>query len=550
MSRRRSIVIDVLTEAAILAVADELFDREGNLALCRINADDFRFVDFADLDDLSGLINAVTAQLGDMDEAFNAVSDLSECAEFRDLRDLAIDNCPRRIHFGESFPRIGRELLDTEGETLARNIDVEDDGFHFITAFVDFGGIADFLRPADIGDMDETIDAIFDTNEETEIRDVADFALDDRADGVFLFEDFPGIRLGLFHAEADLLVLGVEAQDDDIDHIADVHDAAGVFHATGPAHLADVNQAFDAFFELNKCAVINQADNAAEGADAGRITLCSMFPGIRCELFVTEGNALVLRRELEDLDLDLVADLDDFVRMIDAAPAHVGDVEEAIDAAEVNECTVLGDVLDDTVKNRAFMQLLERLALENCALFFEKRTARKNDVAAFLVELDDLETIFLADEFVEVAGRTELDLAARQECANADINSETAFHAAHDRAFNRLIALCDLGDLFPDHELVSFLLAQDAKAVLVLCRFDIHIDGITDLDAERAIGRYKFGLGHLAFRFVSNINDNIITNKIDNFTADDLTFTNGRLSLLILSKQRLKAFHLKILGHD
>ena len=61
MSSRRGIIVDVLTQTTGFAVANELFDGEGNLAFCRIDADDFSFVDFADFDDLIGFIDAIAA---------------------------------------------------------------------------------------------------------------------------------------------------------------------------------------------------------------------------------------------------------------------------------------------------------------------------------------------------------------------------------------------------------------------------------------------------------------------------------------------------------
>ena len=531
-----SIVVDVLTETAIFAVANELLDGEGDFTLGRIDADNFGFVGFANLNHRTRFIDAVTAEFGDVDETFNAFGDLSESTEFSDLGDFAIDDRPRRIHFGEGFPRISGKLFDTEGEAFGCDVDVEDDGFDFVVFVIEFGRVADFLCPADVGDMDETVDAVFDADEETEIGNVADFALDDGADGIFLFEDFPGIGFGLFHAEANFLGIGIEGEDDDINDITDVDNAAGMFDTACPGHFGDVDEAFDAFFEFNERTVIDEGDDAAEGADAGGISFCGMFPGIRGELFVAEGNAFVVRRELEDFDLDFVADLNDFVRMIDTAPAHVGDVEETVDAAEVNECTVFGDVLDDAVENGTFVEFFERLALENCTFFFEKGAAGKDDVSAFFVELDNFEAIFLADEFVEIASRTEFDLAAGEECADADINGEATLDAGHDGTFDGFITVGDFGDFFPDHEFVSFFLAENTETVFVFGGFDIDIDCVADFDIERTIWGNEFGFGNLAFRFITDINDNKITYEIDNFTTDDFTFTNGRLILLIFSK--------------
>src|SRR5690606_16485254 len=101
-----------------------------------------------------------------------------------------------------------------------------------------------------------------------------------------------------------------------------------------------------------------------------------------------EGDALGLGVVLEDLDRDLVADVEDLGRMVHPAPAHVGDVEEAVDAAQIDERTVLGDVLDRAGDDLTLLEVLEGLLLEAVALTLEEHAAGEHDVAALLVELD------------------------------------------------------------------------------------------------------------------------------------------------------------------
>ena len=64
------------------------------------------------------------------------------------------------------------------------------------------------------------------------------------------------------------------------------------------------------------------------------------------------ADARALAVELEDADVDLVADLDDFRRMLDALPRHVGDVQQAVDATEIHERAVVGEVLDGALDAR------------------------------------------------------------------------------------------------------------------------------------------------------------------------------------------------------
>ena len=58
-------------------------------------------------------------------------------------------------------------------------------------------------------------------------------------------------------------------------------------------------------------------------------------------------------------------------------------------------------------------QGLEGLGLHLVALLLEEDAPREHDVAALLVELDDLELVGLADQLVEVADRPKIDLRTR-----------------------------------------------------------------------------------------------------------------------------------------
>src|SRR5439155_20783166 len=107
-------------------------------------------------------------------------------------------------------------------------------------------------------------------------------------------------------------------------------------------HLRDVDEPFDALLELDERAVVLERDDLALDDGAGRVALRRRLPRVFRDLLETERDALRLRVELEDLDAHVIADLEELARMIDAAPAHVGDVQKTVDAAEVDEGAVLG----------------------------------------------------------------------------------------------------------------------------------------------------------------------------------------------------------------
>ena len=78
------------------------------------------------------------------------------------------------------------------------------------------------------------------------------------------------------------------------------------------------------------------------------IAVLGIEPRIGRELLEPERDALLVFIVLENLDLNLVADIDEIFWMSQASPGHIGDVQQAIEAAEIDEGTVLSEILDDS----------------------------------------------------------------------------------------------------------------------------------------------------------------------------------------------------------
>ena len=182
--------------------------------------------------------------------------------------------------------------------------------------------------------------------------------------GYLLGDLVPGVGLGLLHAQGDFLLLLVDVQDDDLDLVADRDQLAGVVDALGPAHLGDVDQALDALLELDEGAVAHHVDDLALVRGCRPGTSSSTFShGLARLLLEAQGDLLAFLVDVEDHDLDLLVDLDHLAGVVDAAPAHVGDVQQAVDAAEVDERAEVGDVLDDALADLARLDLGEQLLL-------------------------------------------------------------------------------------------------------------------------------------------------------------------------------------------
>ena len=88
----------------------------------------------------------------------------------------------------------------------------------------------------------------------------------------------------------------------------------------GPGHRGDVNQTFDALFQLHEGTVIGETDDLAGHSRAHGIAFFHLPPWIGRPLLVTQRHSFPLGIELENHDLDLGADGKELGGMIDAAP--------------------------------------------------------------------------------------------------------------------------------------------------------------------------------------------------------------------------------------
>ena len=279
--------------------------------------------------------------------------------------------------------RILRQLLDAERDALALRVDRDDDRLDRLALLVLAHGFLAGDVPGEVGQVHQAVDAAGQADEQAEVGDRTDLAADLVAAVVVVGELAPRIRLALLDAERNATTLLVDVEHHDLDFLADVHDLGRVDVLVGPVHLGDVHEAFDAFLDLDEAAVVGNVRDLAEQPRARRIAARDVLPRIGAELLEAEADALTLAVELEDAHFDLVADVDDFRRMLDALPRHVGDVQQAVDAAEVDERAVIGEVLDDALDDRAFLQLVEQLACaRRCIPARRPRDARRRRCCA------------------------------------------------------------------------------------------------------------------------------------------------------------------------
>ena len=440
-------------------------------------------------------------------ETFYTILQLNDSALLDELGDGALVNATLREYGGEYVPGVLLELLVTEAEATVVLVDFEDNHFNVGAELCELSGVLDLLRPAEVGDVDEAVNALFQFNEHAEVCEVAYATRVAATHGELLLDVCPGVVLELLQTERHLTLLTVEGEDDGFDFVAHLQEFLSTAEVLAPAHLADVDEAFHTGSNLYECTVIGHDYYAALDFVA-HLKLCiKSIPGMRRKLLETESDALLLLVEIKDDNVELLVELHDFLRVTDAAPAEVGDVDETIDATQVDEYTVGCDVLDRTFEYLSLLELADDLLLLSFELCLDEGFVADNDILVLLVDLDNLEFHRLADKYVVVADGLHVDLAARQECLDAEyVDNHAALCAALDESLDDLLVLERLIDTVPSLAEACLAVGKDELATFVLLRFNVDLYGVAHFQVGIVT---EFGDGDGTFALVADADGDV-----------------------------------------
>ena len=152
-------------------------DRETDAALDFVDLDDARFDFLSDFEHVLHFRDVIFAQLRNVNEPVDVVLQLHERAEARQLRHFALHEIADLVFLIDFFPRIFAQLFDAKTDALVRLVDVDDFRFDFVVLLKDFARMIDLSRPAQIGDVNHPVDAVFEFHERAVGGHVADLAV-------------------------------------------------------------------------------------------------------------------------------------------------------------------------------------------------------------------------------------------------------------------------------------------------------------------------------------------------------------------------------------
>jgi hypothetical protein len=152
-----------------------------------------------------------------------------------------------------------------------------------------------------------------------------------------------------------------------------------------------VHEALDARLQLDERAVVGDRDDLALDLLARRVGLLGAVPGIFHGLLEAQGDALGLGVVLEHLDGDLVADLEDLVGVVTRPQDMSVMCRRPSMPPRSTKAPYSVMFLMTPLTTIPSWRFLRVDSFKFVALLLEEHAARQDDVAALLVELDDLE---------------------------------------------------------------------------------------------------------------------------------------------------------------
>ena len=208
--------------------------------------------------------------------------------------------------------------------------------------------------------------------------------------------------------------------------------------------------------------------------------------------------------------------------MAHALPRHVGDVQQAVDAAEVHERAVIGEVLDHALEHRALRSFSSSCSRSSeCSL---STTARRETTTLLRLRssLMSLNSSSLPSRYTGIAHGAHIDQRTRQECADVlDVDGETALDLAADAAGDGGVLLEGFFQFVPHHGALGFLARQHGFAEAIFEGVQRHLDFVADGDVELACVVTELFDRHDAFGLQAGIDHHDVGADFDDDAGDD-----------------------------
>ena len=357
--------------------------------------------------------------------------------------------------------------------------------------------------------------------------------------------------------------LGVERDDLELERLALVDDVARMGDAL-VGQLADVDQALEAVADAHECAEVDELGDRAVDDVADLEVRDRGVPRVGLQAADREADAATLVVDVDDLGLDLLADVVAGLGVVDLVPRELALVDQAVDAAEVDEDAERGDRADRAGDLLADLQAAEQLVALLAALLVEGDLLGQDQAVRLAVDLEDLEPELAADERHQLLGdllgrvarlvvlraaREVDDLADRDEAADAAVDDEATLVVVDDRRLDddaRLELLLHGAPLALEAGAAE---RQDDVALGRLRLEDVDEDGVPDrqLRLALAVATEQLAVADDAFALGTDVDEDLVLVDADDLALDDVTVLEALDVRVLLGEEFL---HRRRLGAE
>ena len=206
----------------------------------------------------------------------------------------------------------------------------------------------DLPSPRKVGDVNHTIDTLFEADECTISGEVAHLSLDFLADRVTSLDLGPWILLELANPKRDLLLFGRNPKNNRLDLLIKLKHIARSRNTLDPRKLGNVNKPLNPFLNFDKGTVRKKFSDLPGNFSSNWEAGFNISPWVVSHLLETKRDALLVTINIEDLNLDFLAYAKHFRWVRNAPPTHIGDMEKSIHTLKVDESAEVRDIFNLT----------------------------------------------------------------------------------------------------------------------------------------------------------------------------------------------------------
>ena len=327
--------------------------------------------------------------------------------------------------------------------------------------------------------------------------------------------------------KGDLVVLRIEINDLSGNLIANLQNIRRLLDVL-LGDLGNMKQSVNAGLQLNECAEISHACYLTGNDLAYCILLVSTDPRILIRELQRQGDLVAV--DVLNKNTKLLANLEDLLRALNTAPAHLGDVKQTICSAKIYESTEISDVLNGSFYYIANLKVLEQLRSCLFSLCSEKLLAIADVTTSSRIVLGDHELDLLSEILGKILLISVADKGSRNEYTDAFYNNTdtTGEYLRNLGLQDGLVLICLFDYLIAAIQSQSLVReSYGTLAVVYLQNLDIKLVAYGKLGGQ--IQRVVIGIlltGQDSIALIADIQDCFFRLDINDGTFDHLSIMN------------------------